>query len=81
MLHGFQPRILIGEIQLGTVIRDITRLDQLNELTEARSIAIDNIKQTHVVNKESFDKRRQPLESNIPDDKPINRKFNPVNKE
>lgn len=59
LLHGFQPRIPIGEIQLGTVTEDISRLDQINEMNEARSIAVDNLKQTHVVNKKRFDKRRQ----------------------
>jgi len=29
LLHGFQPRIPIGEIQLGTITEDISQLDTI----------------------------------------------------
>lgn len=50
LLHGYEPRIPDGEVHLGTIIQEISRLEQLNKLIEYRSTTIENLKQIQLAN-------------------------------
>lgn len=61
LLHGYEPRIPPNEIHLGTVTEDITRLEKLDELNEARILARKNITKTHISNKKRYDQQRKQI--------------------
>lgn len=58
LLFGYEPRITSSELNLGTIISDISREHQIDELIESRSKAAENIRKKHEENKKRFDKHR-----------------------
>lgn len=67
LLHGYEPRITPNETEIGTVMSDIERNHQLDFLSEARKIALQNIETSNMKNKHRFDLRKLDHNFNIND--------------